>query len=512
MLIKQAPWINGKALQTLFVLYLLSNLLLLLNINGLYWDDWVLYHQSFDEMKDMMNQLTGNAHVFEYLHHALSQIGNGVFPYRLLTTIVYFLSGLFLYYILSDIKSLSRKSGFYITLLFIVLPVNSARVALCDVQYGLFLCVFFMAFWLLTRYVNQIDRSIFFRAAILGLFFLSFFVSSLLVFYAIVILYLFYESNRQATKVLVHYADFICLPVLFYCIKSIYYVPYGLYSHYNAISTDYLVVMLNLAQAVKMAFYKPLVQAFAVSQQFLFLLCVTMAFLFLYLREEPVESQQKKPIILMALGILFFMLAVFPYVAVGKIPALDHFDSRHMLLIPLGLSFFLYSIILFMERLNRAFAHIALITLLSACILKNMHDQTQYLKDWFYQVALEEHYKDNPIINDNTTFLFKSNIAFANHRSMQFYEHNGRLKKVFGDDTRFMGDNVSELQTYASYKNYPRYNFSTWTPSTPVTVIIQKSENHDLTQKPFLNLLISMLHNDTKFRREVKKLITMDVA
>ncbi len=74
-----------------------------------------------------------------------------------------------------------------------ILPVNSARVALIDFPYGLFLALFFMAFWLLTCYFNS-QHNLIFRIIILLLFYLSFVINSLLVFYAIVLLYIAYKN------------------------------------------------------------------------------------------------------------------------------------------------------------------------------------------------------------------------------------------------------------------------------------------------------------------------------
>lgn len=530
MLLKKVSLlIKDNNIRALFLLYLLSNALLLLNINGIYWDDWVIYNQSFDEIKTMANQLTGNTHLFEYIFLFLSQIGNSIFSFRVATFIFYFIAGLFLYFILLDIKALSKKTAFYITLLFLILPVNSARICLCVVHYSVFLCVFFMAFWLLTRYIKQAG-GLFARAVILALFYLSFFVNSLLVFYAIVLLYIMYKHYEKAPEtsslglkisqsikaVCLYYPDFIILPILFFYIKTHYFVPYGLYENYNAVTWDYFKhhVIANLALSSKLAFYKPLSQALIVSVRFWFLSLIMMGFLFWYLRDRPRENERnaKKNLIMMGLGLFVFMLAIFPYAAIGKLPSLLYFSSRHMLLVPLGLAISLYAGILLIEHKNRTFAHVLLIILLTTCIVKNMHDQAQYLKDWFYQVALEENYKENEALRDNTTFFYRTNITYANNRSMQFYEHNGRLRKIFGDSKRFMGDNINEINTYADHRQYARYNFSEWTFSTPMIVTAQKNTDYDVTQKPFLKLLFCMFTDDVVFRREAKKLLTLEIS
>ncbi len=95
---------------------------------------------------------------------------------------------------------------------------------------------------------------------------------------------------------------------------------------------------------------------------------------------------------------------------------------------------------------------------------------------------------------------------------MQFYEHNGLLKKVFYDEVRFMANDLNEMQTSAYLKRHKQYNFSDWSMTSPITVSIQKEPGHELTKKPFLSLLYCMLHDEQAFRREAKQLITMDVV
>ena len=533
--------IKDKHIFTLFILYMLSNLLMLLNTNGLYWDDWVLYSQPFKVIETMFNQVTGKAHLYEYIHQALSHIGNGIYPYRLATVALYYLSGLFLYWVLLSIRFISKQLAFYITLFFLILPVNAARVALIDMPYGVFLCVFFLAFWLLSNYLKN-RSNVFLRLTILALFYLSFTINSLVVFYAVVLLYLLYQNQdecspkasipRQIWQMAIQYGDFVAAPLLFFFIKRTYFEPYGLYENYNALSWDYFIhhIVLNFILSVKTAFYDPLAQSIFISLRFPLVFAVISAFVFFLLFRKgivldswglkksggdvvlpPREILFEAPVIpLMRFGLLFFVLAVFPYIAVGKIPSLLRLDSRHQLLVPLGLSLCLCSVVLVIERINNRVGHAVLVLLIASCIVKNTYDQATYLRDWFYQIALEEHYKENPLIKSNHTFIVQSDLPLAEHRSMQFYEHNGRLRKVFGSDDRFMGDNLNEIKTYANYNAYPQYNFSHWNMSRPILVQIQQTSN--VSSSLFLNLLFDMLHNGIVFRHDAKKLLRLNLS
>lgn len=511
----------------LFIIYLLSYFLLLLNTNALYWDDWVLYHQSFVELQSMFRQLTGNIPFLEYFYYYMGLLGNGVLSFRIAVFICYFLSGLFLYLILLDIKYFSKKSAFYISLIFLILPVNSAKVALSVAPYGFFNCMFFFAFWLLTLYHNHF-HNLFLRVSILICFFISFYVSSHLVFYAIPLMYLLYKitiSNNNKNvffnikSLCYKYPDFLCIPILFWFIKNRYFAPYGLYKNYNHVNLGYVKTnfISNLYITIKSAFFEPLVQSFKVSGRFFLLFVLMYLVIALILRDRektPKDTHQvqtKKLFVMGFLGGVGLFLAIFPYNVVGKIPGLYNFESRHMLLIPLGMALIIYALILFLEKENNRISGLVLVAVVSSFTLKNNYDQFEYIKDWFYQVSIEEQYKSSEVIKDNTTFVFKSDIPFATKRSMQFYESSGRLRKVFGDDKRFMADNYHEILLYKDYKQYKRYNYSSWELFPPLRVVVNAQNDQEISFKRFLELVSYMLKDDNQFRIEAKKLTTMRV-
>lgn len=49
-----------KSLIVLFMVYPFTNIFLLLNIDGIYWDDWVLYNHSFEVIHSMFKQASGS--------------------------------------------------------------------------------------------------------------------------------------------------------------------------------------------------------------------------------------------------------------------------------------------------------------------------------------------------------------------------------------------------------------------------------------------------------------------
>ena len=101
----------------LFGVYFFSNLLLLLNTDGLYWDDWAMYYQDEATFLSFMQQIQhGIKGDFAwYLLH----LGNGIFSFRLFVVCSIFLMGMAVYYILSSIKELTHQDVFYITIIIV---------------------------------------------------------------------------------------------------------------------------------------------------------------------------------------------------------------------------------------------------------------------------------------------------------------------------------------------------------------------------------------------------------
>jgi len=107
---------NKKEYFILFILYSIANIFLLLNTNGIYWDDWTLINNSYKTIASQFCQASyGVGIITTNIHNTLLHIGNGIFIYRLLTFIFYFISTILLFQILKSIKELSKRDTFFIT-------------------------------------------------------------------------------------------------------------------------------------------------------------------------------------------------------------------------------------------------------------------------------------------------------------------------------------------------------------------------------------------------------------
>ena len=518
---------DKKTIFTLFTIYTIANLFLLLNYNGIYWDDWVLYNNEYDVLLNMHIQAAGKqGYISTLIRYIFANTGDiGIFLSRVLIFLFLFCTGYFLFKVLKRFEFFSPIDRFFIVLFFIIAPLNSAKIALINFQGNLRVFIFFFAFYLVIQYLFQKENRILLRGFILLLFFLTFGTNSLLVFYAIVPLYIFYVTyshkdsfNKNVFIFIKTKIDFILLPVVFYIIKSIYFMPSGIYTGYNSIKLSKVLSMDAFYKTFELNFIDPIVTSLLLIKPFIILLVVLFIF-GLFLRQN--NHLQKKDLYLFSFGFLAFFLGTFAYIAVGKIPSLYNWASRLQVLIPLGFCFMLYYGIQIISNLLN-FKEV--IKLFTYCILFlsfmtfHMKEQIKYNIDWMYQKSIIENFRVNEVIKSHSTFIVKNELGdkLVDSRRLGFYQLNGMSKVAFGDDKRFFPSTEQELKKFENFKMHKHYNFSTWEAETPMNLILKANPRSEFNKdfytslKYLLKLKYLELVNEEVFIREVKKLVYFD--
>lgn len=513
--------VKSKDFYILFGLYLLANTLLLLNVNGLYWDDWVAYKQEIGTLQlffsEIQHGIKGDFFLF------VSQYGNAIYPFRLFVFFATFLMGLFVYLILSSIKEIDKQSTFFITLLFLVSPLNSAKISIAVVPFLFPVLIFYFAFYLLTLYIKH--PNILFRVLILTLFFASFSTNSILVFYFSIFLYLYFiEFNfkfdhllEKAKYLLKRYWDFLALPFIYFIYKSIYLKPYGAYEGYNSVSLD------TLPKAIKILFKNfdnSLIEVLCTSLNTLtsVWIYIVLVLYFIIRKSQSLEEHAHKKLFLWV-GIILFVLAVFPYAMVGKNAEFESWNSRFQVLIPLGFAFIVYFAILSLKKyasLNQTIVACLLWLVIFALIGKNISDQYKEHVDWFYSVSIRENLKNNDLIKNHSTFIVNNNIkdSLLYNRDMIYYELNGISKSAFGDEKKLLirydhyKENVSNL---SKIKQHKAYNFSQWEAEKPLLLTLSYNYKEHAGQHEYIQMIYLNLLNHQKFLTIAKNLTTITV-
>ena len=174
------PWLQAIALYTISYGWLYA-------VRGSYWSaDWEnfvfpeLTTFDFDTL-GFAPWLKANLILYEVLGPSFM---------RLLIFLGFFCAGIFLYGISQKVYFLSFTERKFLTVLFLVLPFNTARVALMVFHYSEAYFFFFFGWYLLVTF-----RSPAIKYFCLVLFFLSFQMHSMLFFYLLPIAHLFFLSK-----------------------------------------------------------------------------------------------------------------------------------------------------------------------------------------------------------------------------------------------------------------------------------------------------------------------------
>ncbi len=383
-------------------------------LDAIYWDDWVLFNVDSQVILDTFSQAGSILNWLGYMHISLLSIGPEA--YRILTLLLMFFSGYLLWLILKNIPSISLEERNIITLLFLLLPLNAARVALITFPYTLCYFSFFLAWYLAIA-----KKSFLTKTGSLLLFLFSFNTNSTLVFYALPFTHLVYQNtqfNFNIKKILLfisRYALFIAAPFIYFFVKSYYFAPTGDYEGYNYVGLSGIMRGLLLGSPLLIVFI-----------------------LVLFFKHRRKNFSIQRDLLLLFVGLVTTWLAVFPYVVVGYSPIsfFHGWNSRHQLLMPLGISLVILSASSWICY-GRKIRAVVLAIFLSTFV--NLWFSLEYYLDWFKQQRVIDLISRSEEIRNARTIIFKDDTSIwnAGNRSYAFYEYNGWLKKAYGDETRF---------------------------------------------------------------------------
>jgi len=499
-----------------FILYAFSYGLILLN-RGIFWDDWVAFNTPVSILIAMDRQLgmfwTGFLSVF------LISLPFGILLQRGLTFALYFISGIFLYNILKNIKEIKAGARFFIVLFFLLFPLNSARILFTTTNYAVNYFTFYLAFWLLSKYLNK--QNLLWRFLALVTFFFSFSTNSFLVFYLLALAYIVY-----CQKNILRYLDFILLPLFFWLIKILFFTPFGVYEGYNKIKIQNLLGLpINLFITFYTSFLAVLNKSLQLSFPQLIVLLIISSIFFITLKFKKDDENNKINFLLFVFGWIAFILAAIPYLTVGAIPSLNEWSSRHQLLLPLGASFILYyglKILLNKLRITVRLQNFIFFTIIIIFVNANITNYLAFQKDWYKQYSLSENIKTSEILKNNTSFLFIDNLRElnANGRTYRYYEYTGLMEYAFGDQKRF-GADINRISVEADFisgekfKESKRtsylsfYNLKDYLPKDFEYKVIINPGDIVITDKNVFKFMMLEIFEPLKFREKIKNLVNL---
>jgi len=435
-------WSYKKEIVYLFLFYTLCHVGILFVSNAIFWDDWVLFEVDDYKVLNLFQQAGSMFNIGGYLHVSLLSFGPWI--YRYLTFILMFLAGVFLNLIIKNYKEISDEYRFFIVLLFLCLPFYWARVALIDFPYTLCYFLFFAAWALL-------DKT---KILSLLLFFVSFNTMSLLVFSIIPFLEFYYRSNRSNinSKTFLRYTikniAFVVLPFVFFAIKIIYFKPFGNYEGYNQNYSVLNLAIVPVYMLLDLIKFQPI---FIVG-----IISISLLRLFGFESYFKIKFANIYKVTIL-IGFICILIGCFPYAILGHVPTFSSFNSRHQLLMPLGISLVVASIFL---NVSHRFRYLCLVLILSHSIYLNNSTYFDFYLDWQKQKQLISIFSENSEIEKGSLIVFRDNTLNRNaiDREYSYYEWNGLLYQAFKNEKRF-GIGVNEF-TYYFKKYFPKNTYN----------------------------------------------------
>lgn len=398
-----------RALVTVAILWIAAHGLSLTYPSARFWDDW-LSHLETVRFADSVNPAPWR----EFFETMIIQFWPGLF--RVITFLAFPTLGLLLWQIMQPHSPLwSGETRFWIAALFVFLPVNSARIAWITFSYTTSLLAFFTAWLVLLKWRSWIGLAL---AGVL--FFYSFRTASLIFFMVLPLTQFIYLGFKQRVGLIrIVVPPVILTSLAFAYLPLIHRMGYGYKPGYISISlsTTLRAVLILSVLSLPVAHYLAAI-----------------------LRNKPIHSN-----FLLRAGFLVLGIGIFPYVLtgnlsdfssflVGFVPGFSDWDSRHQLLMPLGLSMIVVgsSTYLVAEYRNM----FLLITLAIFSVL-NLSFNIEYKVDALKQEAIVEELRKKPEIGAWRYVMFKDGIDRLNARgrSVNAYEKRGWIIQAGGDQS-----------------------------------------------------------------------------
>ena len=433
--------------------YFLAHAFMLI-LSGCWWDDWTFMSHNLAYINDVAME-SGRPEWNLLIPFCWSQPNNG----RILIFFLYYLDMLFVYFALKFSKLFNEKESLLICMLFTVFPVNDARILISNFSYTVGLAVFYLTFMLFVIWNNREDKTKgkLYRIPLLILFFVSFILNSLLVFYYILFVYLFVldlKENKEekfikkvfvsVLNVLKRYPDFFVLPFVYYGFNKTFFPTYGdTFGEYNAVTVGGLLkgLLYVPVSVVKMFFDVANKMISSTKIATLIVLAVCIFIIWKNKNEDSEKTDVKRQLWTAVGGLIVLMAGLFAYVMVraGTL-TVTGVKGRDAVLTPLGSSLIVFACLMLLKGKIRKIVAVILIVLgINAC--NDLYLEWQ--KDYYYQLSMENLFV-NDVIRENDTF-FLIDLYESEIEGQRYYSLNTNAYHVFGDETRFFIPKASNL-------------------------------------------------------------------
>lgn len=427
---------------------------------GRWYDDWLSYNVDPKAYAKFMVGL-GKIDAFWVGYTGINETLS-----RIVVFSIYYASVFFVYAFCIRAIECSNKDAFCISLLYIVLPINDARILYGCIPYALGMLLFLMASSVLFKdwSVLSLKR----RVIAVALFMLSFTYNVNLCLYIVVLAIIVYRNGRDFHKN-IQFVDFMLYPIIFFAIKmivfkvSIEYLNIHAYEHYNEITVD------RLIKAAKNIWFSPFWSVVSMINGFSdfmnvvvvrigFILCVMIILLYVIkkilfsknIRMESTINHSSGQVDLdkIWLGVLAIYASLFPYVVVRESSHISTlgWSGRDSITLSFGFSILMYGII--QSMINTKYVRYVMLYL---CISGIVFFNFRYLlfqEDAYWQAGFRYQLGCHEELREASNIILLD--EFNSHEVNTFiYYHNtaGNAELVFGSQDKAIIYGFKELES-----------------------------------------------------------------
>ena len=405
------PWKIGILLYTISYGFIFGFL------DSYFWDDWLVNFKLTDSeahqfWKDNLGFFPTNRFI------EISILDRDPVLFHLLTFSIFFLIAVVAYSIAKCFNLISDEQRFYISIILLILPINSARVSMSVFRLSYSLLIFLVAWLVLVH-----PRTSKFKYLATPLFAFSFLAQPLIPFFVLPCLhdwYLGYVRNggKWNAKALLRASYFVIAPLYLF-----------------------IAWMFSPPAEERRDYYTPGLSG--VVRSLVVLLAVSLILVWSASRKHK-DQEQWRINVLFSLSFFFLAFGAAAYIASGRlvdisewmmnfVPRASDWDSRHQLLLGLGISLFVSTLLMTIEKTRRTRAFIGFAVF---CVVLNFSMMQGYYFDGLKQkeaISILSTFED---ISDWKSVLIadEADIYNARDRGVRSYEWEQMIVKAGGNE------------------------------------------------------------------------------
>lgn len=500
---------------------------LMILVTGHWWDDYLyVIEDSMRIVKERSLQM--GRPITYYMLLGIYGLPIGIF--RMLVVVLHSGISVLIYLIFRKI-SIPRRSSLLIVMLYIAVPINDSRILKCVYPYTLTLFLFWIATYILISILSMKKGKVrnLFRVISLVLFFVAFDTASLMFYYLIPFLYVWYFEVKELIKNraiswkniifgFLKYIDYYCVPFVFVIVKNIFFVPYGQYEEYNSVTLS------NLFDAIKNIFLWGFQEGLFGLYNWeilrsgwmivIVIVALILSFIICRIYKNSLEEEKLNRFYYL-LGTLFgvgvFLIGLFPYAVVrGGVVATTAVGGRDAVLLGLGVAIICYclgEIISFSDYFLKFL--IIVFVLCGSAHFSGWY--ITYQEDYYEEIALQQFWLETEEVEKGVNFIHIDKNERKSIGGLRDYSLNQMAWELYGVQSRFFAVGVEDLsffieggkrsiqEKYKEIEKMEEYDFDNY------TIDGVEEYKFDMSYMEIIKMKVLEIFDEENFKKQVKE-------